>query len=205
MTDKGDTTSAVILAAGVSKRLGFNKLTLKVDGQPVIRRSIMPFLAVGITKVVVIVNGKDTRIQQALEGLSLSFVENPCHEKGMSSSLKAALPLVEDGIDVFFHLGDKPFVSPDLINLMVYRFRRGKGNIVVPVHGGKKGHPVLVDVRAYSKELWRLHGDSGLRDIIEKHEKDVVCIEGGEECLLDIDTRAHIDELRMRGHTVEEG
>jgi CTP:molybdopterin cytidylyltransferase MocA len=35
---------AIILAAGTSSRMGFNKLTVSIDGESVIRRSVKPFI-----------------------------------------------------------------------------------------------------------------------------------------------------------------
>ena len=136
----------VILAAGASRRLGFNKLCVRVDGEAVIRKTVRFFVEAGIGEVVVVTGFERERVERELAGLPVSFVHNARHEDGMSASIKAALPIIARSDSVFFHLGDKPFVEG--------RHRR-------PSHGGvrrrgpfdhrlgpwgTKGHPVLVDM-----------------------------------------------------------
>jgi len=50
-----------------------------------------------------------------------------------------------------------------------------------------------------------LHGDKGLREVIEKHKEDVLFIETDEGALFDIDTADDIRSLTERGYTVEKG
>ena len=61
---------AVILAAGASRRLGVNKLTVKIDGQSVIRRSVRPFLEGGVERTFVVTGVDDERIRRELYGLA---------------------------------------------------------------------------------------------------------------------------------------
>ncbi len=108
------------------------------------------------------------------------FVENPFHDRGMSTSIKAALPYIEDADGVFFHLGDKPFVDKQVIPRMVKRYMQDGPGIIVPVYKGQNGHPVLVDIKRYMDEMKSLEGDMGLRGLIERHIEDVLTIEGDE-------------------------
>lgn len=197
---------SVILAAGSSKRLGFNKLTLRIDSEPVIRRTATPFVEAGLGGEVIVVAGSDVApVAEALSGLNVRVVRNEDHHQGMSSSIRAVLPWISDATAVFFHLGDKPFVRKEFLIAMVERYRdTGKG-IIVPVHGGMKGHPVLMTHGPYREEMGLLDGDKGLREVIEKHRADVLFIEGDEGVLFDIDTGEDLEILRQRGHRVEKG
>ena len=149
--------------------------------------------------------GSGEELREELKGVGpLEVVENPFHLQGMSSSVKAVLPRLE-GIDgVFFHLGDKPFVESRQVRLMLDRYRREGGAILIPRYEGKKGHPVLMNPRPYLEEMRGLTGDKGLREVIEKHIDDVVFLDGDEGNLFDIDTAEEIDILRRRGHKIEE-
>jgi len=194
----------VILAAGFSSRLGFNKLTLKIDGKSVIRRAVEPFIATPSRKVFVVTGFEEDKIRHALHGFSVEYIHNRQYPKGMSTSIKAALSFIQDGDGIFFHLGDKPFIEKRLVMEMVRIFEKRKPSIVVPVHNGMKGHPVLIRIAPYIREIERLTGESGLREIIERHPEDIMHIQGIEGNILDIDTSEDISLLRKRGYHIEE-
>ncbi len=201
---------AVILAAGTSSRLGFNKLTVRIGGKSVIVRAVEPFCSAGIEKILVVTNPDLTEVQKELEmapcSSQVSFVCNENYRQGMSSSVKAALPFIEDCDAVFLHLGDKPFVKRELVSRMLDVYREQQGSIIIPEYGGKKGHPVLMQSRpGIIEEMRLLEGDRGLREIVDKHKENVVFIEGDEGCVLDIDTVETLNVLKRRGYRVEEG
>jgi len=198
-------TSAVILAAGASKRLGFNKLCLRVDGEVVIRRTVRFFVEAEIGEVIVVTGFEKERVESELAGLSVTFVHNKRHEDGMSGSIKAALPVVSLSDLVFFHLGDKPFIEPDIIARLMGLYASGQHSIIVPVHGGQKGHPVLVDMARHLASIRSIAGEGGLRGVIRAHPRDVGLLEAGEGVLLDLDTMEDLNSLRRRGYTIEEG
>lgn len=208
---------AVILAAGTSSRLGFNKLTLKIDGQSVIQMAAEPFFQKGIEKIYVVTNPENGPVKKALETPSPSplqssdyslftFISNPHFQEGMSSSIKAVLPFIKDADAVFFQLGDKPFIKKGMVEQMIELYISRKKNlfdIIVPVYRGRKGHPVLMDIKPYIKELQNLEGDKGLREIIDNHSENVLFIEGDEGNIFDIDTEGEINILRERRYVIE--
>jgi molybdenum cofactor cytidylyltransferase len=197
--------SSVILAAGVSRRLGFNKLTLKINGESVIRKSVLPFISAGIGKVFIVTGIQSQDINEEFTGYDVEFIENRNYALGMSTSVKASLPFITDEEGVFFHLGDKPFLEKEMMYRMMNIYREDRRKIIVPVFDGKKGHPVLMDVRLYSAEMRFLKGDKGLREIIDKHAADVIFIEGNEGSLYDIDTTEDVERLKERGYIIEKG
>jgi molybdenum cofactor cytidylyltransferase len=196
---------AVILAAGSSKRLGFNKLTLRINGEPVLRKAVFPFIAAGIEKILVVTGVESKEIHDAMAGYHVEFVENKDHILGMSTSVRAAMPFIANEKGVFFHLGDKPFIEKETIDDMMSIYRRNKEKIIVPSFQGKKGHPVLINSDLCKTEMMSLTGDKGLREIIEKHTEDVLFIKGTEGSLFDIDTVEDIRQLQERGYVIEKG
>jgi molybdenum cofactor cytidylyltransferase len=201
----------VILAAGTSSRLGFNKLTVKIDGQSVITRAVEPFCIECIEKVFIVTNPEARSIRKEIEGFFSSrlshftFIENPDYRYGMSSSVKAVLPFVEDADAVFFHLGDKPFIKRETIRNMLDMYLREDVRILIPIYRSKKGHPVMVKIKPYLEEIKKLEGDKGLREIVDNHMKDVVFIKGDEGGVLDIDTVETLNLLKERGYRIEKG
>lgn len=196
---------AVILAAGSSKRLGFNKLTLRINGEPVLRKAVSPFVAAGIEKIFIVTGIESKEIRDVMAGYHVEFIENKDHILGMSTSVKAAMPFITNEKGVFFHLGDKPFIEKETIDDMMSIYHENREKIIVPSFQGKKGHPVLINSDLCKTEMMLLTGDKGLREIIEKHTEDVLFIKGNEGSLFDIDTVEDIRRLEERGYVIEKG
>jgi molybdenum cofactor cytidylyltransferase len=194
---------SVILAAGSSRRLGFSKLLVKIDSEAVIRRTVEPFTKHISGETFVVTGERTLSLARELQGLHVTVVQNKDHERGMSTSIKAALPFISQAKAAFFHLGDKPFVKEELLSAMLAIYEKNDKDIVIPVCGGLKGHPVLMSIAPYLEDMSALEGDRGLRDIIEKHPENVVFIEADDDILFDIDTPQDIETLQKRGYTIE--
>ena len=104
-----------------------------------------------------------------------------------------------------FHLGDKPFVEAEVIGRVMRAYEAGGSSIIVPVHEGIKGHPVLVDMRKHFRAVAAVEGEGGLRDVIAAAGAHVRFVEGGEGSLLDLDTSEDIAYLEGRGYSIEKG
>ncbi len=197
--------STVILAAGASKRLGFNKLCVRVDGEAVIRKTTRSFVEAGSGEVVVVTGFERERIERELAGLPIAFVHNERPEDGMSSSIRAALPVITQSDLVLFHLGDKPFVEAGIVPRFLKVHGEGTCSIIVATHEGIKGHPVLVDMRSHFREVSEVSGEWGLRDIVDENRSRVAFLEAGVGAVLDLDTEEDLNELKRRGYTIEKG
>jgi len=193
----------VVLAAGSSKRLGFNKLTIRINGEPVLRKAVSPFIAAGIKKIFVVTGTESREIRDVMAGYPVEFIENKDHALGMSTSIRIVIPIIPNEAGIFFHLGDKPFVERETIDTMMSVYHRDMNKIIVPSFQGKKGHPVLINGDLCKAEMTLLTGDKGLREIIEKHTEDVLFIKGNEGSLFDIDTVEDIRQLEERGYVIE--
>lgn len=196
----------IILAAGASKRLGFNKLCVRVNGKAVVRRTVEIFLESRVAGEITVITGFEReRVEHELAGLPVRFVHNPRYEEGMSSSVKAVLPYLKNAGLAFFHLGDKAFIDPGTIHVVLDSWKKDNRGIVLPVHKEMKGHPVLIDIQTYLPEMSAVEGDHGLRDVVEAHMKETLFVEAGEGVLLDLNTEEDIRFLERRGYTIEKG
>ncbi|HSE05785.1 MAG TPA: nucleotidyltransferase family protein, partial [Methylomirabilota bacterium] len=108
--------AAVVLAAGLSRRMGQAKLLMPVGGRAIIRHAVESVLAGGVDSVWV-VSGPDVEpLEGALAGLDVQLVVNPAPEEGQAGSLRvgiAALPASVDAAVVA--LGDQPWLAPAII------------------------------------------------------------------------------------------
>src|SRR5262249_42057822 len=137
--------AGILLAAGKSTRMGSNKLLTPIAGKPMIRVSAEALLASSTEPVLVVTGHECERVEEALKGLNVVFTHNPAFALGLASSLKAgiaALPRDADGVVVA--LGDMPLVAGRHVNRLIAAFNPvEQRTIIVPVHGGERGNPVL--------------------------------------------------------------
>ena len=100
--------AAVVLAAGLSTRMGRQKLLLPLGDKPVVRWSVEAVLP--HVQDVVVVTGRETAaVRDALAGLSVRFAENPAPESGQSSSIAVGVRALPSSIRAaLIVLGDQP-------------------------------------------------------------------------------------------------
>src|SRR5581483_2984461 len=104
---------AVVLAAGMSTRMGSNKLLQEWRGKPLLRWTVEAALASEAKPVVVVTGHEAPGTEAVLRGLDVVVVRNSAYRDGLSTSLNAglaALPATMDGALIL--LGDMPEVSP---------------------------------------------------------------------------------------------
>jgi molybdenum cofactor cytidylyltransferase len=181
-------TAAIVLAAGRSTRMGAaNKLTADIDGQPMVRRVVEAALASKARPVLVVTGHRAADVVAALAGLDATLVTNPDYAVGLSSSLKAgvrALPADCDGALIV--LGDMPRIAAEHLDRLIGAF--APDVIVVPVHEGRRGNPVLWPAKDFP-ELLQLDGDAGAKRLLETHADRVKEIGLGSEAIFsDVDT-----------------
>lgn len=182
--------AAVVLAAGLSSRMGRNKLVAEVGGRPLLRRVVEAALASAARPVIVVTGSEAEAVEAALDGLAITTVRNPHYRQGLSSSLKAgiaAVPVDADGAVVL--LGDMPGVTAEVIDKLIAAFDPAEQRaICVATHGHKRGNPVLWSRRFFT-EIRGLEGDVGARGLIAANPELVSEVEIADDSpLLDIDT-----------------
>ncbi|MEK9752714.1 MAG: nucleotidyltransferase family protein [Rhodospirillaceae bacterium] len=168
--------AALVLAAGLSRRAGaVNKLLADVDGCAMVEVVTATALAAGYAPVLVVTGFEAARIETALAGFDVGFVDNPDFTEGMAASIRhgvSALP--EDTAGVLICLGDMPWVSVATLEALRTGFSQSDAaTIRRPVKDGVPGNPVLFGC-AYFGELLALDGDHGGKSVIQAHLHAVV-------------------------------
>lgn len=174
----------IILAGGLSRRMGKNKLELKINGKTIIDNVIDNVKSSRLKDIIVIWGKYEV-------STDLPKLYNNEYEKGMSTSIITGMKDF-DGDAIMVILGDMPFVDSKIINSLIEAFENSEKNIVVPRYKGQRGNPVILG-RFYFKELLMNKGDKGARDIINNNSEDVEWVEFQKDSILvDID-----DEISM--------
>jgi len=197
--------AAVILAAGQSRRMGeTNKLTIEVDGKPMARHAIDAVRAAGADPVIV-VTGYDADEVQAALGNDVTYVHNPDHAGGLSTSLRVGINAVPHSCDgALVALGDMPRVRPEDIRQIIRAHDPDEGHVIcVPTWQGKRGNPVLWD-RRFFDDMAALGGDIGAKHLIGENANLVVEVPIEDDgVVLDVDSPDALSRLAARGMEVE--
>lgn len=174
--------SAVILAAGLSKRMQAFKPLLPYGGSTVIQTTVSKLLEGNVRDIVVVTGFLAPEIQQVLCGLPVRFVHNRDFARTqMFESVKLGL-MAAEGNDIFLLPADLPEFNPSLLE----QLRSASGQAVYPVCGGKNGHPLLLRRTAVETVLQH-EGQRGLKGALSR--LDTATIETPDKgCLMDIDT-----------------
>lgn len=193
MTDgpRAPAIAAIILAAGQSRRMGkANKLLADIDGKPMVRHAAEAVIASRASPVVVVTGHESEEVRRTLDGLEVTFVDNPDYAEGLSTSLAAGIAALPEGVDgAVVCLGDMPMVEPAHVNRLISAFDPEEGRaICVPVTRGKRGNPVLWGAD-YFDEMTGIKGDVGAKHLLGQYSEAVCEVEiEGEAVLTDIDT-----------------
>jgi molybdenum cofactor cytidylyltransferase len=189
--------AAIVLAAGKSSRMGFNKLLADLGGKPLIVRTVENIAASKADQVFVVTGHDADDLRTALAETKASLIHNPDFASGMASSVKAGVARVAEFDGVLICLGDMPLVSADIINQMIATFEPSHSrDLVLAVRQGSLGNPVLWGAR-YFPELLLLQGDKGARGLVEKFRQEATEISVSEAgVVLDADTPADLTQLK---------
>jgi molybdenum cofactor cytidylyltransferase len=194
--------AGVVLAAGLSLRMGRPKLLLDWGGRPVIRRAVEQVKAGGVDEVVVVLGREGQAIREALAGLPVRFVENLDPEAGQASSIVCGVSALGSGVQAaLIALGDQPALPPDVIPRLLQTFREAGKAIVAPLYRGVQGNPVLFAAAVFP-ELRALTGDRGARSVVEKDPPRVALVPFDLPMPADLDTLEEYERLRPRTKSV---
>ena len=193
-------TAGIVLAAGMSTRLGKPKHLVKVGGKTLLARVVAAALESKLSELILVLGDEAERVLAALGPLGrhelLRIVVNDRYESGMAGSLQVGLSAVKEQYPaVMFLLGDQPLIKGETINLLLSHFWSTSKDICVPVQDGKQGNPVCFRRRFYDQILG-VQGDTGAREIILRYPEDVLRVEiDCPSCFLDIDCAEDLERL----------
>jgi molybdenum cofactor cytidylyltransferase len=169
--------AAIVLAAGLGRRMGAIKPLLEIDGEPLLTRVLHAIDAAGVDRTIVVLGRSATQIRSRVDLSLHQVVVNSTPELGLSSSLRlgiAELPADADGVLVFH--ADMPYVSPATIRAVRLAAVRG-ARVSAPRYRGVRGFPVYFARSCFSELLDGLCGDAGGRELLEEHPEWVELVD----------------------------
>ncbi len=196
MSSNNAKIEAVIVAAGLSRRVGKWKPALPFGEKTVIESAISPFLAV-CERIIVVGGYKFDQLKSILGRYDrVELVYNPNFESEMFVSVKVGVAHVHAD-RFFFTPGDYPLITVATLKKML----ESNSKIVIPSYKGRKGHPVLIKAELVS-ELMREPDDSSLKKFLTRYQVEIIEVDD-EGIRLDIDTWDDylklLERLKSRG------
>ncbi len=162
--------AAIVLAAGLSRRMGRFKLTLPWGETTVIGQVVGTLQAAGLGEIVVVTGHRADAVRAALTGTCASLVHNPEYAtREMLSSIQAALAALHGSTApaALLCLGDQPQMEVATVQaVLIAGAADDWGGIVIPSYQMRAGHPILLP-----RWLWpEILACSGtLRDVMAAH------------------------------------
>ena len=192
---------AVLLAAGTGSRMGgVAKSLIRLQGVPLINRQLIALSGAGVDEVVVVTGFARDAVEASVSTFPVTLAYNADYALGQQSSVRVGLQALRGNFDaVLVVLADQPLLgAADLTELIAAFKKRPAGHVVVPVVGGQRGNPIVMDEVALADIL---ASDTNLacRHLVERQPELVhVHASTNTRFVTDLDTLADLEALAQR-------
>ena len=160
-------TTAIILAAGTSSRMGNrNKLIALWKGEPIIKQVVQNVLKSGVKEIRLVTGFEKEKIEDTLIDYDVNTVHNLDFNSGMTSSIQTGVRATHSG--VLICLGDMPAIETEIYNKVLPLSAEEK-SIRIPVHKGRRGNPVYFSEH-FRQELLAHAAPEGCKEVILANE-----------------------------------
>jgi len=142
--------AAVVLAAGLSSRMGQPKQIMRWGSRVMVRQVCQTLIAADVNEIVVVTGYAREKVEEALIGCAACSVFNPAYEDGdMMHSFQIGLKSLPNSEAALFVLGDQPQMQTFVVTKVIDHWRKEKAKIVAPSFQRRRGHPIL-----FAREIW---------------------------------------------------
>lgn len=182
--------TAIILAAGESKRMGQPKMLLPWGNETVLTHVISVFQRAGVDELLIVTGGAKEQVKELVSSLFVKTIYNEEYAEGeMLSSIQCGMrALGPQTKAVLIGLGDQPQVRDGSVRRVCEAFRESRSNLVVPSYQMRRGHPWLA-ARPLWDELLNLKSPMSPRDFLNKYQAEICYVNVDDPGILaDLDT-----------------
>jgi molybdenum cofactor cytidylyltransferase len=182
--------SAIILAAGQSKRMGQPKMLLPWGPSTVIEHVVATFLNAGVEDILVVTGGAHEQVEKAIDRYPVRKMQNMDYATGeMLSSLQCGLRKMPDPAQAaLIGLGDQPQIQEAIIRFICEAYQESRSSLIVPSFRMKRGHPWLV-ARPLWKKILALRPPETPRDFLNHYADKIQYVSVDTPTILaDLDT-----------------
>ena len=200
--------TAIVLAAGQSRRMGVQKVLLPYGPKTVIEHIVEALRQGGADEIIAVTGHEGARVAAAVRATGVRVAFNPAYLEGMLSSVRCGVRAACAETKGFVvALGDQPSIRGQVVQSIISAFRsRGEDTptIVVPTHNGQRGHPLLFSGH-FREAVLRDFDDVGLRGLLAANLHAIEQIPIAESGILrDMDDpKQYANELKARDAACE--
>lgn len=188
----------IILAAGASTRMGVPKQLLPYQGRSLLYHAVESAIASVCKPVVVVLGANVQQIRSEIRQPCVQVVENPQWNLGMSTSIRSGILSLStscESVDAaVIAVCDQPFLSAEIINLLVGAYHSTGKPIIASQYAEALGVPALFN-HIFFSELAALKETVGAKHLINKHLNEVFCVPFPLGAV-DIDTPKDYEQLQ---------
>lgn len=184
--------TAIVLAAGLSTRMGQSKPLLSFGESTVIEHILSVLHRCSVDAILVITGHEREAVERRLAGWPVQTVYNSQYAAGeMLSSIQIGLRAAPAEADAaLIVLGDQPALERSVVEQIIAGYRDGPGSLVIPSYRMRRGHPLLIDRRHWG-EILSLREGQTLRDFFRGVDGAILHVEvAAASVLRDMDTPA---------------
>ena len=176
--------NAIILAAGESKRMGKLKPLLRFKDKTFLEQIISELKLSDVDRITVVLGAKAETVIKSVDLSGISTVINKEYLIGQLSSLIAGLKDVPGDTEaILICLVDNPFITKEIVNSIISKFKKTGEKIIIPVFNKKKGHPALFAESLFN-ELLSAPAEQGARYVVHANKKNILELETTEKGIL---------------------
>ena len=188
---------AVILAAGMSSRMGETKQLIRLGENTLLEQVVEIVRSCRVDEIVLVLGHQAETIKKRVGIKNLKVVINESYQQGMGTSLRTGLAALSSGMNAaLIVLADQPFVRAETLDRLIDQYEQSGAQIAIPIYKGFRGNPVLLG-RSVFPEVMALAGDIGCRAIFGNHVEGIVKVLVDDiGILLDLDTKGDVEKLR---------
>ena len=156
---------ALIVAAGMSTRMGEFKPMLSIGSISIAQRVIATLSQAGVSKIVMVTGYNATILERHLAGNGIIFLRNEDYETTqMFDSVKIGLRYLLDKCDkVLFTPVDVPLFTAKTVKAIL----DSGASLAAPMCDGKQGHPILIS-NSLIPEILNDCGEMGLKGAMDR-------------------------------------
>lgn len=185
-------TAAIVLAAGLSTRMGQPKLIMPWAGSTVIGTVVDILIQADLAPVIVVCGAIQAQIAAVLGNRPVHLVFNPGYQVDqMVLSLQVGLAELPKEVDsALVVLGDQPQIELSVVRAVSAAGRHSEAACVVPSFQMHRGHPWLVK-RSLFPAILAVRPPLTLRDFLNEHAAEIFYLNVNNPSILqDLDTPA---------------
>ena len=192
--------SCVILAAGLSTRMGQSKIILPWGSKSVVGTIIDSFKKTRIRQIIVVTGGYRDEVEAEVAKFNAEIVFNPDFKNGeMIRSFQVGMSILNPECSgVFVALGDQPEI--DVIDILGIMDKSDvfPDKLIIPSYSMRRGHPWLVP-KVFFNEIRIIRTPDTMKTFIQKHEREIeYYLVQKSNILADLDTPEDYQRLKPK-------